>query len=290
MDEENARQIILNAVTTTEPLWKNFGEKWEDMDHVFLSRAYEQGGFHLYKFVNLLERYQIYSIESIGSILDTYTGERKYQREFSGSINSPFFQDLKKEKYGVYGKIFFKCANEFKGSFGSAYWMQLWRMLICCHNLKENYQSSFSYYIKSKFAKFKNLKEISDSEFINMSNNDWENFLKIYPWDELYGVGENVFHYIMRDIEKFEFVKDSEKLDLANIHFLKVTGIMTENTINRENVEKLLKSLDLPYSISEINKGLYSYCAQTAADSYGFCRTHAKCQKCVVNDICEKNF
>ena len=167
-----------------------------------------------------------------------------------------FFKELNKGKHGRNGEMFFKCAKDFKGSFGSGYWMQLWRMLICCHDLKENYQSSFSYYLKSKFAKFKNLNEISDSEFINMSTEDWENFLKTYPWDELYGVGENVFHYIMRDIEELKFVKDSEKLDSANEHFFKVTGIMTEETINRENVENLLKSLDLHYSISEINKGL----------------------------------
>jgi len=91
LNKEKTKKIVLNAVETTEPLWSNFGVKWEDINLVFLSRAYEQGGFHLYKFVNLLEKYQIYSIESIGSILDTYNGERKYQRDFSGSINSPFF-------------------------------------------------------------------------------------------------------------------------------------------------------------------------------------------------------
>jgi len=288
LDKNNARKIIINAVKTTEPLWKNFGEKWEDIDYVFLSRAYEQMGFHLYKFVNLLNENQIYSIESIGSILDRYQGERKYKRDFAGSINSPFYQDLNSGKYGINGQKFYICARDFKGGFGSGYWMQLWRMLICCHDLKEKYHSSFSFYLKSKYKDFKGLNEVTDDDFINMSIKDWEGFLSTHPWNELYGVGENVFHYILRDIEELKFVKDSEKLDSANMHFLIVTGIMKENEINRNNLENLLKSLELPYTISEINKGLYSYCAETAADSYGFCRNLNKCPDCAVNEICEK--
>lgn len=163
-------------------------------------------------------------------------------------------------------------------------------MLICCHDLKTKYKSSFSFYLKSKYGKFKGLKQISDSDFKSMSIKDWERFLKTHPWDELYGVGENVFHYIMRDIKEFKFVKSSEKLDSANIHFLKVTGIMKKDEINRTNFEKLIKTLELPYNISEVNKGLYSYCAETVADSYGFCRNPKKCSECNVNKICDQNF
>ena len=153
MDEKDSKRIILNAVETTKPLWSNFGERWDNIDEVFLSRAYETGGFHLYKFVKHLQDNDIYSIESIGSILDTYDGPRKYRRDFSGSIKSPFFQDLKIGNHGTEGKKFYRCARDFKGSFGSGYWRNLWWMLICCHDLKENYQSSFSYYLRYKYGK-----------------------------------------------------------------------------------------------------------------------------------------
>lgn len=41
MDIENARKIILHAVKTTEPVWRDFSVHWDDMDKVFLSRAFE---------------------------------------------------------------------------------------------------------------------------------------------------------------------------------------------------------------------------------------------------------
>lgn len=290
MDAENAKEIILNAVETTEPTWRGYNVHWDDIDEVFLTRAYEIGGFHLHKFVILLQKYDIYSIESLGSILDNYKGERKYQPEFSRSIDSPFFQGLRKGQYGLEGEKFFKCVEEFKGNFGNGYWRNLWWMLICNHYLKKNYNSSFSFFLKTKYGLFKGLEHVSDSDFINMSFKDWEGFIKTHPWDELYGVGENIFNYLMRDIEEFNFVDDSEKLDLANEHFLKVTGIMKESEINRQSYEKLLKSLNLPFSISQVNKGLYCYCSDTEAHNYGFCRKIEKCTDCDVDEICEKNF
>ena len=291
MDEKDSKKIILNAVETTKPLWSNFGERWDNIDEVFLSRAYETGGFHLYKFVKHLQDNDIYSIDSIGSILDTYDGPRKYRRDFSGSLKSPFFQDLKAGTYGSEGEKFYRCARDFKGGFGSAYWRNLWWMLICCHDLKEKYQSSFSYYLRYKYGKFKGQRIVSDFDFINMPIEEWEEFIETYPWDDLYGVGINVFDYIIRDVEDFKFVENSFKLDLANIHFLKVTGIFKKD-VEREKVVKYIKGLKLPYKLQEINKGIYSYCAETAADSYGYCRKDRPemCEKCKVNNICKKNF
>ena len=58
----DARKIVLHAVEITEPVWKSFSVHWEDMDKIFLSRAYEQGGFENWKFIWLLEKYNISSI------------------------------------------------------------------------------------------------------------------------------------------------------------------------------------------------------------------------------------
>ncbi len=47
--------------------------------------------------------------------------------------------------------------------------------------------------------------EIYDEDFILISYEDWNKFLETNPWDELYGVGVNVFDYIMGDIEDLKF-------------------------------------------------------------------------------------
>ena len=133
--------------------------------------------------------------------------------------------------------------------------------------------------------------EISDKDFLEMSSSEWEDFKnKKQPWNELYGVGINVFDYIMGDIIELEFVKDSFKLDAANIRFLEKTGIIKGSELNHENVKQYLLSLDLPYTLREINKGLYTYASELGKENYGYCRTPQKCQECNVHDICEKNF
>jgi hypothetical protein len=45
LNTENARKIILNAVDTTKPTWSRWDVHWEDIDKIFLSRAYDQMGF-----------------------------------------------------------------------------------------------------------------------------------------------------------------------------------------------------------------------------------------------------
>lgn len=78
MNIENAKRIIEYTVGITEPLWKEFNEKWEDMGRIFLTRAYEQGGFENWKFIDLLDMYNINTIEKVGKILENYSGEKKY--------------------------------------------------------------------------------------------------------------------------------------------------------------------------------------------------------------------
>ena len=161
-------------------------------------------------------------------------------------------------------------------------------MLICCNYLKNIYNGSFSYYLKSKFADFKGITDISDEKFRNISVNEWEEFLKKEkPWEELYGVSFNVFDFIMGDVVELKFVINSYKLDSANEHFLQVTGLL-KAPLYRNDVIKYLKQLGLHYTLREINKGLYSYCADTVKE-YQFCHKE-KCTICGINNICEKNF
>ena len=131
--------------------------------------------------------------------------------------------------------------------------------------------------------------EISDEQFFNISLEEWEEFKKkAKPWNELYGVSINVFDFIMGDIEELKFVKNSYKLDAANERFLKVTGIF-ESPTDREEVITYLKKLDIPYTLREINKGLFSYCAETVIE-YGFCQGNEKCGECGINNLCQKNY
>lgn len=99
--------------------------------------------------------------------------------------------------------------------------------------------------------------------------------------------------------EDREFVKDSYKLDSANIKFLNVTGICKEP--EHDAVVEYIKSLELPYTIRQVNKGIYSYCSKTALrevqkkiyegnpKNHGFCHPN-RCKECNVGDICEKDF
>ena len=290
MNKENAQKIILNAVKVTEPTWTNFNEHWEKMDHVFLSKAYDQMGFDNWIFIDFLDKYEL-DIEKIGTLLDKTDFERKYDRPFAGSLESPLYQNMKNGLFEAVGKRFYKSVKEFDGRKGQLFYKLLWYMLVTCHYLKNNYNSSFSNYLKIKYANYKGLMEISDKDFLEMSSSEWEDFKnKKQPWNELYGVGINVFDYIMGDIVELEFVKNSFKLDSANERFLITTGIVSESELNHENVKKYLLSLDLPYTLREINKGLYTYASELGKDNYGYCRTPQKCKACNVNDICEKNF
>jgi hypothetical protein len=84
-------------------------------------------------------------------------------------------------------------------------------------------------------------------------------------------------------------VENSYKFDSANQHFLKVTGI-SQLIVPFEKVptSSFLKELDLPFSLREINKGIYTYCSKTESINYGFCRDRSKCLDCRVNAICNK--
>lgn len=290
MEKENVQKIILNAVKTTEPTWSNWYVHWEDIEEVFLSRAFDIGGFDNWLFINDLKKHNL-NIKKIGSILDKTKIERKYKRDFAGNLNSPFYKDLQNGKYGEAGEQFYQSITEFTGNLGGFLWMQLWRILVCCNYLENNYDGSFAVYLKKRYAEYKNIETISDSDFLLITVEEWQNFIKNkQPWNELYGIGPNVFDYVIRDIVELEFVKNSFKLDAANIRFFTKTGIFKSEELNQENVITFLKDLNLPYSLGDINKGVYAYCSKLHCGTYCFCRDPKRCQDCHVEEICEQNF
>jgi len=298
MNKENAEDIIDYVVTKTKPRWiKWIYESYSKLDEILITRGYEQGGFAAGLFFKILGNKDIANIMKLGSILERYKGEDKYNREEKGSLKSPFYRDLARGIYHDYGKAFYECVEKFSlhpdGNQGFMFWMKLWQMLVCCRHLKQNYQSSFRFYLKKKYSDYIKISEILDKDFFNITLEDWKKFLKkTTPWNELYGIGDNVFDYLVRDIKEFDFNKESFKLDAANKHFFKTTGISKLCDIQkRDNVIKFLKELNLKhkYSIKEINTGIYIYCSDTEKENFGFCRNMEKCTECKVNSICEKN-
>jgi len=298
MDIEGAKRIILYVVEKTKHRWDQYYEDWENIDEVFLRRGYEQGGFECWKFIGLLKEQGICSINSIGKILDKLDIQKnkKYNRDFAGSVSSPFYQGMKNEEYGIEGYKFYKCVENYlekeENKKGNSFWKLLWYMLVCCNYLKNNYNASFSYFLKKKYCEYKKIPDITDSDFLNISPEDWEEFKKLKkPWKELYGIGENMFDFIVGDIKEAQFAINSFKLDSANKHFLKITGIskLIED-LNEKNVINFLKKLNLPYTLREINKGIYTYCSKTESSNFGFCRNKTICKMCGISDICEKNF
>jgi hypothetical protein len=295
---KKAEAIIDYVVLTTKPLWERWiNLSYADLDEIFLQSAYEQGGFAATAFYMLMGEEGIASIEDVGLILKDYKGEKKYSRVEKGSLENAFYKDLKTGLYDQNGKAFYKCVHRFLGEKwgnpGSKFWSNLWHMLICCRHLKQHYNSSFKYYLRKRYSDYRGISLLSDDDFCNISNNEWEAFKKdVFPWDELYGIGENVFDYLVRNIKEFKFSADSFKLDSANMRFFNVTGIShLFDYENRESILKFLKGLKLQnnYTLREINTGIYSYCSDTERKNFGFCQKPERCIDCGVNSICEKN-
>jgi len=298
MNKEFAEKIIDYVVTATKPRWITWTSvDYSNLDEVFIPRGYEQGGFAATVFYDLLEEKKISPIKELGSILENFSGENKYIRQVAGSLGGTFYRDLNRGVFSERGKAFYECVEAFlnnpRGKAGFMFWMKLWQMLICTRNLKLNHQSSFKRYLKNKYCRYKNLIDIEDTDFFNILSDDWQQFMeKAYPWDELYGIGDNVFDFLIRDVKEFKFAKDSFKLDSANIRFFEVTGISKLVDIsNKYKIVQFLKRLKLEhnYQVREINTGIYTYCSDTERAFSGFCRNREKCKECQVNRWCERN-
>ena len=175
---------------------------------------------------------------------------------------------------------------------GAFFWRMIWQMLVCCSHLRKQYNSSFKEFLKKKYAHYAGKRAVSDSEILNVSVEDWSRFMaKGKPWQELYRIGQNTFDFIIGDIVEARFVSYSYKFDSANQHFLRVTGVSDlVNPFDREGVLEFLLSLELPYSLRQLNTGIYTYCSVTEAENYGFCRNRQNCQRCGVSGLCLQRF
>lgn len=133
MDRTQAKTIILNAVKTTEPRWREYVEHWKDINEVFIRRGYEQQGFLCSKLTVVLEERGIFSISKLGSILCQYKVAGKYNRQFAGSLTSEFYEGLRKGLGGEEGQLFEAAVREFlkkkTRSAGRTFWKLIFFIL-----------------------------------------------------------------------------------------------------------------------------------------------------------------
>jgi hypothetical protein len=243
----------------------------------------------------ILEKRGILSISNLGSILLNYPEKRNYDRQFAGSFSAEFYSSLRKGSVGRDGQQFEEAVREFLdlklGNPGRIYWKLLYQMLQASAFLKQYYSSSFATYIISKYGIFAKKRDITEKQFLNISVSEWKHFLaRANPWRELMGIGPNVFDFLFGDVIEARFVENSYKFDSANQHFLNVTGISKLIVpFNKDSATLFIKKLEIPYSLREINKGIYTYCSKTEKENYGFCWDQEKCKQCKVKNICEKN-
>lgn len=296
MDTSQAKRIVEHAVRHTKPRWQTYAVRWANIDTVFIERGFEQQAFKCFRFVQFLEKQQIRSIEAIGSILPPSMGKAPYDNQEAKGCDSAFYRKLRDGDFGANGRKFHEAVRQFfeqePGSGGRFPWRYLWFMLQACSDLRQSHASSFATYVLSSYRQFARRPTLTIEEFLATSKSDWQAFLKAaQPWRNLRGVGADVFDFIVGDLQDARFVPDSFKFDSANQHFLKVTGIVALiKPFDRSSALSFLRSLDLPFTLREINKGIYTYCSRTEGGNYGFCRNIRDCQNCEVMSICEKVF
>jgi len=164
-------------------------------------------------------------------------------------------------------------------------------MLQACAYLKETANGDFSRLVISRYGDFAKKPNATVEDFLNIPVSEWERFLEVFkPWTGIKGIGPNVWDFIFGDIVEAKFAIHSYKFDSANQHFLTVTGLSRFITpFDKENAGIFISGLNLPYTLREINKGIYTYCSKTEKGNFGFCWDREKCESCAVKNVCEKN-
>jgi hypothetical protein len=167
MNTTVARRIIENAVTTTEPRWRQYAEMWRDIDPIFIRRGYEQQGFRFFRFVPFLADRGLFSIDALGSLLGDTRIAASYDPAYAKELTAPFYQELQEGRFGGNGSRFEEAVRLFKRqdprSCGRFYWKLLWQMLQACSYLCRHHHGSFAKYLLHDFRLSKNLLTLNDT-------------------------------------------------------------------------------------------------------------------------------
>jgi hypothetical protein len=198
----HSSRIIQNAVSITEPRWREYTQKWQDIDYLFIAHGYEQQGFRIFKLVPLLKKRGIFSVDVLGSILSSHLLHLPYRADFAKGVDSEFYRRLRIGDYGEKGKLFDDAVMHFymdeRKNCGRFYWKLLWYLLQACSYLRNYRQSSFKLFIINEYRLYCGNQELSETQFLEISETEWRKFTStVQPWKPLKGIGENVFDFIV---------------------------------------------------------------------------------------------
>jgi hypothetical protein len=288
------QEIVKIIVEETRGEWEIWvgKERYSSIDSLFLRRGFEQLRFNANRFYDFLERHNVGSIKAIGSILND-SDPKKYSRDYAGSLEKSLYKAFQEGKRGESGIRFYESVSEYmKSNYskGGKFWVLLWYMLQCCRILREDYNSSFLFYLKNGAGETLGYeRSLSDDEFKNLSDTQWEKYYTTRPWNKLMGIGENTFPYIISDVADLKF-KDHPslvKLDATNISFSRNTGIIELAEPGAGEKERYIDAISRvrgAYPFRTVNSAIYVY---NSRDYGGKC-SDAKCRKCSINHLCVK--
>ena len=181
------------------------------------------------------------------------------------SFYNCFLSDTQLYKYIHVSALF--CSDEIIAThWGAIYRNRFYYSILRNTNMLYNeYDSSFEYFLKKSICSdnpgisWKKLSEITIEE--------WN---QIKPWKKLFGIAEDIFFYILRDIKDFKDTKYL-KLDKRNLSYFNkkelwcIAGdkVQKNNKTAYEILEKInskikKKNPEWPYSIGHLNAAIYA--------------------------------
>lgn len=253
--KEEARRLLQVVMDETSEHTKAWVMPYDELDYVFLERAFEMQGFLGFLECGL-KKHDMDSIDKIGTIflelkkhgasyLNSYpSGQNFPVKMFGKELNPPkaiiqFLEDLKGGKGGIYGQKYYNAIDSFfkdkKTRRGRMVWKIIWAYCWNGRYLKEKYDSSFKQMVRQKAEEWLR-NERYDKEFIakfprfGLLRSNWESLMSHVLESvskELKEIGEEMTPWILRDIKEFCLAsKVLPKLDTNNINFLLKTGLI----------------------------------------------------------------
>ena len=190
-------------------------KKPEKLENIFYWGILADFGFtEPRNFASVLQQY------STGS--GAHSPLRKSERWAEKKSNQlePFLEDLAQGKGGTQGQQLYHAlqrTREAQCNLGFLNRKAFYRTLMNCYALSENYEGSYKTFLLRELSDI--LEREATWQDVHASKpEDWE---KTKPWKKLFGMGENIFFYLLRDIDfgaelgtsTHGFVKlDSQKL------------------------------------------------------------------------------
>lgn len=261
--KEEAQKLIQVIVDETGSFTADWVKSYNDLNSIFLERAFDIGGFQCSQFVKHgLKKHNIDSVGKLGTIfeelekrgatyLQKFPQEKKRKerilfgekRNLSRGIFQ-FIEDLKNRKGGVYGRKYYEAINSFfeykdeegiKILKGFMVWKILWAYCYNSRYLKEHYNGSFKTMVKEKAEEWLRDHKYEDEIIekfpkLDLTVNEWENIVSYIVKEiqrELKYVGEELAPYLLRDVREFSKAeKVLFKLDSINEAFIKKSGLI----------------------------------------------------------------